>query len=554
MISPRGINIKRFYPNDLFRDYIFDFKNIAEFYEYDYRSMDDYGKRVSDIETYYDERNRIKICDILKDYNNKIGCGKRTLENIEVLESKGSLVVIGGQQPGFLTGPLFIVFKILTVLKLSSYFKKELNVPVVPCFWNASDDSSFSQIDNVKIINGKIEKIKLDLSDFDPKTRYSDIYLDPERIKKTIRKLERILRSTDFTPEIVDFFNSGLKDILKACSDARGRINISSFFSSLITKMFSDYGIVIVDPASIELKKLSLDLLWFDMESHGKIEDLITSTGRVLDNLGYHIQLRSAPDTLNFFLKSGSSRIKVYAEDNEWFRVSTNRYRKKELQDLVRRNPGDVSLNVVLRPLLQDRSLPVLCSVCGPSEVSYFAQLKPVYKIMNMKMPVIYPRFSATVIESRIKKLILGLKLQDTELEYGREEVIKKAIDNDLKSGLSRQIRNFENDIKKRLERLEKNFESNKMNVSSSFDRIKRNIKREIEVLRKKIYSEYKKQNEFVVKSTDKIFSNMFPNGNLQEREINIINYLNKYSFRFINDLYDSIKPLDFLHKFLEIN
>lgn len=554
MISPRGINIKRFYSNDLFKDYIFDFKNLMEFYEYDYRNMGDYRKRISDIETYYDEKNRIKICDILKDYNNKIGCGKRTLENIDILKRKGSVVVIGGQQPGFLTGPLLVVFKILTVLKLSSYFKKELKVPVIPCFWNASDDSDFNQINNVKIINGKIENIELDLSDIDPKTRYSDIYLDPERIKKTIRKLEEILRSTDFTSEIVDFFNSSLEDIVKNCSDVEGRINISSFFSSLIVKMFSDHGIVIVDPASIELKKLSLDLLWFDMESHGKIEDLITSTGRMLDSLGYHIQLSSAPDTLDFFFKSGSSRIKIYAEDNEWFRISIDRYYKKELQDLVRGNPGDVSLNVVLRPLLQDRSLPVLCSVCGPGEVSYFAQLKPVYKIMDMKMPVIYPRFSATVIENRIKKLILELKIQDTELGYGREEVIKKAIDNDLKGGLSRSIRSFENDIKKRLEKLEKNFESNKMNVSSSFDRIKRNIKREIEVLQKKIYSEYKKQNEFVVKSVDKIFFNIFPNGNLQEREINIINYLNKYSFRFINDLYDSVKPLDFLHKFLEIN
>ncbi len=554
MISPRGINIKRFYSNDLFKDYIFDFKNLMEFYEYDYRNMGDYRKRISDIETYYDEKNRIKICDILKDYNNKIGCGKRTLENIDILKRKGSVVVIGGQQPGFLTGPLLVVFKILTVLKLSSYFKKELKVPVIPCFWNASDDSDFNQINNVKIINGKIENIELDLSDIDPKTRYSDIYLDPERIKKTIRKLEEILRSTDFTSEIVDFFNSSLEDIVKNCSDVEGRINISSFFSSLIVKMFSDHGIVIVDPASIELKKLSLDLLWFDMESHGKIEDLITSTGRMLDSLGYHIQLSSAPDTLDFFFKSGSSRIKIYAEDNEWFRISIDRYYKKELQDLVRGNPGDVSLNVVLRPLLQDRSLPVLCSVCGPGEVSYFAQLKPVYKIMDMKMPVIYPRFSATVIENRIKKLILELKIQDTELGYGREEVIKKAIDNDLKGSLSRSIRSFENDIKKRLEKLEKNFESNKMNVSSSFDRIKRNIKREIEVLQKKIYSEYKKQNEFVVKSVDKIFFNIFPNGNLQEREINIINYLNKYSFRFINDLYDSVKPLDFLHKFLEIN
>jgi bacillithiol biosynthesis cysteine-adding enzyme BshC len=554
MILQWGINIKKFYSNDLFRDYIFDFRNVMEFYEYDYRNIENYRKRIFDIEADYDDKNRIKIYDILKNYNKKIGCSKSTLKNIERFKSKRSLVVIGGQQPGFLTGPIFIIFKILTVLKLSSYFKNKLKVPVIPCFWNASDDSNTGQIDNLNIINGEIANIKLDLSDFDPKTRYSDIYLDPDRIKKAIEKVAGIIHSTDFTSEIIDFYKSALKDTVNKCTDADGKINIPSFFSSVITRMFSDHGIVMVDPAGTELKKLSLDLLEFDMENHDKIKDLIVSTGRRLNSKGYHSQLNPVIDTLDFFLKLRNSRIKIYSKDNESFRVSGNSYHKKELQGLIRENPGDVSLNVVLRPLLQDSCLPVLCSVCGPGEVSYFAQLKTVYEIMGMKMPVIYPRFSATVIESNVEKLILELKIKYTELGCGREEAIKKVIGKNLKIDLSKSIKGLENDIEKRLEALEKNIEGNEMNVSSSFDRIKRNIKKEIEVLHKKIYSEYKKQNEFMVRGVDKLYLNIFPNGNLQEREINIISYLNKYGFRFIDDLYESIEPLDFLHKFLEIN
>jgi len=65
MISPWGINIKQFYSNDLFRDYIFDFRNVMEFYEYDYRNIENYRKRIFDIKADYDEKNRIKIYDIL---------------------------------------------------------------------------------------------------------------------------------------------------------------------------------------------------------------------------------------------------------------------------------------------------------------------------------------------------------------------------------------------------------------------------------------------------------------------------------------------------------
>ena len=46
---------------------------------------------------------------------------------------------------------------------------------------------------------------------------------------------------------------------------------------------------------------------------------------------------------------------------------------------------------------------------------------------------------------------------------------------------------------------------------------------------------------------------NIFPDNNLQEREINITSYLNRYGFDFIDDLYSAVKPLDFPHKFLEI-
>ena len=280
MIESKGINTEKFYYNDLFRDYIFNFENVCEYYQYDYRNIDGYKKRVSDLKKGYDEENRSKIYNILKDYNKNIGCSKKTIENIEKLKSPKSAVVIGGQQPGFLTGPIFIIFKILTILKVSSYFEKELKIPIIPCFWNASDDNSFNQIDNLNIINKVITNIKLDLSDFDPKTRYSDIYLTDNRFEEAIEKMESILHFTSFKTEIMYFYKNILANALKNCSNTKGEINVSSFFSTIITRMFSGYGLVIIDPADVELKKLSCNLLEFDVSKHYQISHLINSTGK----------------------------------------------------------------------------------------------------------------------------------------------------------------------------------------------------------------------------------------------------------------------------------
>ncbi len=553
MIESREIRTGKFYYNSLFMDYIFDFKKISNFYEYDYRDIENYKKRVFDIEADYDEKNRIKICSILENYNKKIGCGQKTLENIDKLKSKKSVVVIGGQQPGFLTGPLFMIFKILTILKLGNFLQKELEMPVIPCFWNASDDDSADQVDNLNIINGEISNIKLDLSGFDRKTRYSDINLTEDRFKDVIERLADILYPTGFKPGIIDFLKNSLSDIMKNCSNDGSRINIATFFSGLVARMFSEQGIVIIDPADTDLKKLNQDLLKFNVSNHEKINVLINSTGEKLNGSGYNSQLNSIGEILDFFYCKDGIRKRIYPDGKDSFKIDNKIYDKKGFWDLIENSPAGISLNVVLRPLLQDSLLPVLSSICGPGEISYFAQIKPVYDLYGLKMPIIYPRFSATVIEKKINKLLKKLKITDEMLVSDEEEIIKQIIRKKLDIDLEGSMLGLEKDISERLEKLEKVFSDIKMNISDSFDRIKRNLKKEIKVLSKKLYSGLKKQDEFVAGSIKKIYANIFPDGNLQEREISIFSYLNKYGFEFLDDIGSAVKPLDFSHKFLEI-
>ena len=553
MIESREIRTRKFYYNSLFMDYIFDFKKISNFYGYDYRDIESYKKRVFDLEADYDEKNRVKICSILENYNKNIGCGKKTLENIDKLKSKKSVVLIGGQQPGFMTGPLFMIFKIMTILKLSNFLQKELEMPVIPCFWNASDDDSADQVDNLNIINGEISNIKLDLSGFDRRTRYSDINLTEDRFRDVIEKLADILYPTGFKPGIIDFFKNSLSDIMKNCSNDGSRINIATFFSGLVTRMFSEQGLVLVDPANTDLKKLTQDLLKFDVSNHEKINFLINSTGKKLNGSGYHSQLNSIGEILDFFYCKGGVRKRIYPNNKDSFKIGSKIYNKNEFWDLIESSPAGISLNVVLRPLLQDSLLPVLSSICGPGEISYFAQIKPVYDLYGLKMPIIYPRFSATIIEKKINKLLKKLKITDEMLVSDEEEIIKQIIRKKLDIDPEESMLDLEKDISERLAESEKVFLDIEMNISDSFDRIKRNLKKEIKVLSKKLYSGLKKQDEFVLGSIKKVYANIFPGGNLQEREINIFSYLNKYGFEFLDDIGSAVRPLDFSHKFLEI-
>ena len=202
-------NSSRFYYNNLYRDYIFNFDKISKYYQYDYRAVDSYRKRLKDINVSYDHRLRRKICSILE-YNRKLDCSQKTIENINNLKDKNSIVVIGGQQPGLLTGPIFIIYKILTVLRVSSFLEDRLKVRTVPCFWNASDDSNLDQVDSLEILNNDLDKITLNLSGIVQGTRYSNIFLPLSSFKKVINDLGSVLKFTDFKSVVVSFLNECL--------------------------------------------------------------------------------------------------------------------------------------------------------------------------------------------------------------------------------------------------------------------------------------------------------------------------------------------------------
>jgi uncharacterized protein YllA (UPF0747 family) len=168
-------------------------------------------------------------------------------------------------------------------------------------------------------------------------------------------------------------------------------------------------------------------------------------------------------------------------------------------------------------------------------------------------MPVIYPRFSATVIENKIKKTLGNFNIDVNDLEFDKDKLLKKIINKNLDNNLDKTLANFEQDLILKLKNLEDFISDNGMETGSSFDRIKRNLASEVVILKKKLYSEYKKKNNYILENLDKIYLNIFPNNNLQERELNIFNYINKYDFSFIDKLYNGVGIMDFKHKLISI-
>lgn len=550
MIRIKEITSERFYYNSLYRDYVFNFDNLQDRFQYDYRKLESYKENASRTKNCCDDKFRNEVAAILKKYNGRLNCSSKTLENIECLKDKDSVVVIGGQQPGFLGGPAYIIYKILTILKLSSFLQEKLNIRVVPCFWNASDDSNFDNINNLYFLGQELKKIDLNLTDCrsnksdsnSKQIRFSDIYFPQLAVKNIINEFASLLPETEFKSKIFSLLQDCL-DVTLSNFNQKDGLSISSFFSVIISRIFSSYGLVVIDPGVPEFKRLSAKILEFDVTNHVKINKIIKENGGLLVRRGYHAQLNESLniDSFNFFQSVSGSRVKIM-EDNE-----------NKLIDIIDNEILSLNLNVVLRPLFQDWVLPVVCTVCGPGEVSYFAQLKEIYNMAEIGMPVIYPRFSATIIENKISSLLEKIGISQEDFELGKETLKKRILLADKGKEIDELLINFQNDIILRLENLKKTITIKNINTDSSFDRAEKNIRKELGILYKKIYSDIKKRNSFISDAVDRVYLNLFPDHRLQERVINIFNYINKYDFIFLDDIYNKIIPMSFSHKFIKI-
>ena len=80
---------------------------------------------------------------------------------------------------------------------------------------------------------------------------------------------------------------------------------------------------------------------------------------------------------------------------------------------------------MLLRPIVQDTLFPTICYVAGPNELAYLGQLRGVYEHFGVPMPLMYPRASATLLDSAalrfLTKYNVPLEALQAQDEVGAE-------------------------------------------------------------------------------------------------------------------------------------
>jgi bacillithiol biosynthesis cysteine-adding enzyme BshC len=223
------------------------------------------------------------------------------------------------------------------------------------------------------------------------------------------------------------------------------------------------------------------------------------------------------------------------------------------LLEVLENEPDKFSPNVLLRPICQDYLFPTAFYIAGPSEIAYFAQIKPLYELYNIIQPMIYPRSSATILENSIANSLEKYSVDINDIFIDVEDIKKKIINSveessvdEIFSGISNQIETTFDQLKEKLLDLDKT-------IADSSNRYRDKILGTVTELKSKAEKAQQKKYEVTLRQIDRAAVHLFPNSNLQEREINFIYFANKYGEEFLKKIFNDLQINKFEHQIIKI-
>lgn len=524
--------------SNLFNTYINNFKKLDNFYQYDPLDEHQVKDRAKGL------RSSAYLKDLipaLKAYHEELGILSDQSEALNKLGEDGSLVVVTGQQLGMYGGPIYTVYKTMTAVLLARKYEKILGRPVVPVFWLADEDHDFEEIAWTGIF-GRNDFHKLRYEGESHNLPVSQEIIS-EYISTFRSSVKEELFDTDFSGKLWEQLDEHYQ---------KGKTHVQAF-AGLMNDWFAKEGVLIAGSNFPQIKALLKTDFHHSIAESKAVFDAIESKSSEIENV-FHRQVMNGDSNL-FYLSEEEGRTKIHKTEYGW-KAGETQWKEEELLAEINEYPSKFSPNVFLRPIIQDKLLPTLGYVAGPGEIAYYGQMKNLYSEFSLEMPPIFPRFTATLVESGISRIVEKLpfkfceydkRIEDLESQYVEqaETIDIEAVFSEWKEKLdevAQQPQQIINDIDPTLE--------------GTVGKTVAGFSNDLDRLKGKVYRSVKQQEETQLKRIEKIKINLFPDGGLQERSVSPIYFMNKYGLDIWSKLLAEIqdKGLDLTrHHFIEL-
>jgi bacillithiol biosynthesis cysteine-adding enzyme BshC len=255
---------------------------------------------------------------------------------------------------------------------------------------------------------------------------------------------------------------------------------------------------------------------------------------------GYGVQVPILERGVNLFLEGPAGRDRIY-RDGEGFRLNHAELTLslEEIRAQAEGDPSVLSPNVLLRPVVESALFPTVSYVAGPGELAYFAQLKEFFRCHGIRMPVIFPRHSVTLVESKVEKVLEKFHLAAEGLDRPHHELAAEIAREEIPSDVRKALGEIRGAIGKGAGALAKATQGIDPTLKGPVTNARNTAFSAFDDAERKILQSVKRQNEIALGQLAKAQQNLFPGGKPQERVLNVFYYLARYGPGLIPALLD---------------
>jgi len=492
---------------------------------------------------------RSELVSILRRQNRSYGCGPRTLDAIDRLEKPDCVAILTGQQVGLFTGPLYTIYKALTAVHLSN----DLNArgfPAVPVFWMETEDHDLAEVTLQTILDGdgSIRTVDYRNALFE-NSAASNHPVGSIRFTDTIAAVVRDF--ADCLPESER--KAGIRSMLDS-SYVPGA-SFKQAFARLLHGIMQGSGLVLFDPQDPETKPLVSNIFQWAAEQTGEIHACISERNHELKSAGFQPQVYMPPkSTVLFHIDNGERRALEKRGSLFGLKNSDRNFRLQKLTDLIGSNPEKFSPNVLLRPIVQDTLFPTMAYVAGPAELAYFAQIEVLYALREKPMPVIWPRDGFTLLETEISRTMRRLGITPEDCFRGPDSLDVKVIQNSSPGRTGSGLDELDRNLNRTFREIQQEAEALDPSLPNAMNTAQRKIRHNIRKLKTRLLHHERAKERPLLASAHLVSNFCLPNGNLQERELNIMYFLSLYGPPILDAISAGVRTSGFSHHVLELD
>jgi uncharacterized protein YllA (UPF0747 family) len=217
------------------------------------------------------------------------------------------------------------------------------------------------------------------------------------------------------------------------------------------------------------------------------------------------------------------------------------------LADEARSRPDTFSPNVLLRPIVQDALFPTVAYVSGPNELAYLGQLREVYGHFGVPMPLVYPRASATILDSASARFLEKHDLPFEALQARDESALNRLLAASLPESVDRALGDADKTVEEKMAAIIASVPAIDATLEGAAKSTLGKLQHDLSALRGKVISAAKKRDETLRRQFSRAQAQAFPEGMPQERSLGTVTMLNRYGPALVERLMHEL-PLDLGH------